>query len=84
MPAYIYDAVRTIRGKARADGALAAFKPQELVGGLVDSLERRGQLARDVEALVLGCVDQVGDQGATSRSSPSCTQAWPTGPTPSR
>jgi acetyl-CoA C-acetyltransferase len=64
MPAYIYDAVRTIRGKARADGALAAFKPQELVGGLVDSLERRGQPARDVEALVLGCVDQVGDQGA--------------------
>jgi len=64
MPAYLYDAVRTIRGKARADGALASFKPQELVGGLVDGLERRGRAARDVEALVLGCVDQVGDQGA--------------------
>jgi len=64
MPAYLYDAVRTIRGKARADGALASFKPQELVAGLVDGLERRGRAARDVEALVLGCVDQVGDQGA--------------------
>ncbi len=64
MPAYIYDAVRTIRGKARPDGALAGFKPQELVGGLVDALERRGGQPRTAEALVLGCVDQVGDQGA--------------------
>jgi len=64
MPAYIYDAVRTIRGKARPDGALAGFKPQELVGGLVDALERRGGNPRAPEALVLGCVDQVGDQGA--------------------
>jgi acetyl-CoA C-acetyltransferase/acetyl-CoA acyltransferase len=64
MPAYIYDAVRTIRGKARPDGALAGFKPQELVGGLVDALERRGGHPRAAEALVLGCVDQVGDQGA--------------------
>src|SRR5512143_2079362 len=64
MPAYLYDAVRTIRGKARADGALASFKPQELVGGLVEELQRRGHAPREVEALVLGCVDQVGDQGA--------------------
>lgn len=63
MVAYLYDAVRTIRGKARPDGALAAFKPQELVAGLVDGLERRGRAPRDAEALVLGCVGQVGDQG---------------------
>jgi len=63
MHAYIYDAVRTIRGKARPDGALAGFTPQQLVGGLVDALERRGAAARNVESLVLGCVDQVGDQG---------------------
>ncbi len=62
--AYIYDAVRTPRGKARADGGLARLKPQELVAGLVDGLQARGQDARNVEALVLGCVDQVGDQGA--------------------
>ena len=34
--AYIYDAVRTPRGKARAEGGLAKMKPQELVAGLVD------------------------------------------------
>jgi acetyl-CoA C-acetyltransferase len=62
--AYIYDAVRTPRGKARAEGGLAKLKPQELVGGLVDALHARGNDARNVQALVLGCVDQVGDQGA--------------------
>ncbi len=62
--AYIYDAVRTPRGKARADGGLAKSKPQELVAGLVDGLQARGHDARNVQALVLGCVDQVGDQGA--------------------
>lgn len=64
MQAYIYDAVRTPRGKARADGGLARLTPQELVAGLVDALDSRGHDARNVEALVLGCVGQVGDQGA--------------------
>ena len=40
--AYIYDAVRTPRGKARAEGGLAKLKPQELVAGLVDGLQARG------------------------------------------
>ena len=64
MQAYIYDAVRTPRGKARAEGGLAGLKPQELVAGLVDAMQARGHQPRQVEALVLGCVDQVGDQGA--------------------
>src|SRR5215207_8350321 len=64
MDAWIYDAVRTPRGKARADGGLAALKPHELIGGLVEALDSRGHEPRNVEALVLGCVDQVGDQGA--------------------
>jgi acetyl-CoA C-acetyltransferase/acetyl-CoA acyltransferase len=63
MQAWIYDAVRTARGKARPDGGLAALKPQQLVGGLVDALEARGAEPRRVDALVLGCVGQVGDQG---------------------
>lgn len=63
MQAWIYDAVRTARGKARPDGGLATLLPQQLVGGLVDALEQRGAQPRGVEALVLGCVGQVGDQG---------------------
>ncbi|TAJ70154.1 MAG: acetyl-CoA C-acyltransferase [Phenylobacterium sp.] len=63
MDAWIYDAVRTARGKARPDGGLAGLKPQELVAGLVDGLEARGGDPRAAEALVLGCVGQVGAQG---------------------
>jgi acetyl-CoA C-acetyltransferase/acetyl-CoA acyltransferase len=63
MQAWIYDAVRTARGKARPDGGLAALKPQQLVGALVDALEARGAAAREAGSLVLGCVGQVGDQG---------------------
>lgn len=63
MQVHIFDAVRTARGKARPDGGLAAFKPQELVTGLVDALVARGRDARRVEALTLGCVGQVGAQG---------------------
>jgi acetyl-CoA C-acetyltransferase/acetyl-CoA acyltransferase len=60
---YVVDALRTPRGKARADGGLAALKPQELIGGLIDALEARGHSPREVQALLLGCVGQVGDQG---------------------
>jgi acetyl-CoA C-acetyltransferase len=64
MTVFIHDAVRTPRGKARADGALAAIKSQNLVAGLVDALETRiGDVRARTERLVLGCVGQVGAQG---------------------
>jgi acetyl-CoA C-acetyltransferase len=64
MTVYIHDAVRTPRGKARADGALAAIKPQNLVAGFVDALDGRvGEVRKRAERLVLGCVGQVGAQG---------------------
>ena len=62
--AYIQDAVRTPRAKARPDGGLAALKPHELVGGLIEAIQARGHDARSAEALILGCVGQVGAQGA--------------------
>ncbi|MGE7199311.1 acetyl-CoA C-acyltransferase [Brevundimonas naejangsanensis] len=64
MTAYIRDAVRTPRAKARPDGGLAALKPQELVAGLVDALDARTDgAARKADALILGAVTQVGAQG---------------------
>lgn len=63
MAAYILDAVRTPRAKARPDGGLAALKPQELIGGLIEGLQARGHEARSAEALILGCVGQTGAQG---------------------
>jgi len=64
MDAYIYEALRTPRGKARPDGGLAAIAPHELVKQLVEALERRVPATRAAaEALILGCVGQVGAQG---------------------
>lgn len=65
MTAYILDAVRSPRAKARPDGGLASMKPHELVTGLIDALDARNDgTARTVDALILGAVGQVGAQGA--------------------
>lgn len=65
MSVYIFDAVRTPRGKGRPDGSLAAITPARLVGQLVRALERRNgpDAVHAAEHLTLGCVTQVGVQG---------------------
>jgi len=63
MSAFIYDAVRTPRGKARPDGGLAALKPQELVAGLVDAIGTRTGVPQKPDALIVGAVGQIGAQG---------------------
>jgi acetyl-CoA C-acetyltransferase len=63
--ALIFDAIRTPRGRGKADGALHTIKPIDLVIGLLDALlERNERLdpAR-IEDLVLGVVTPIGDQG---------------------
>jgi acetyl-CoA C-acetyltransferase/acetyl-CoA acyltransferase len=63
-PVYLYDAVRTPRGKARPDGGLAALSPQELVRSQAAALAARcGEIAARPDALLLGCVTQAGAQG---------------------
>ncbi len=64
--AFIYDAVRTPRGKGKKDGSLHTIKPIDLVVGLMDALaERNGQAVKQLaDDVVLGCVTPVGDQGA--------------------
>jgi acetyl-CoA C-acetyltransferase len=65
MEAYLYDAVRTPRGRGKPGGALYEIKPVTLVAGLVDALRERnpGLDPAAIDDLVLGCVTQVGDQG---------------------
>jgi len=64
--AMIYDAVRTPRGKGKADGSLHEVKPVALVTGLIHALlERNPKLdPQTIDDVVLGCVTPVGDQGA--------------------
>lgn len=62
---FLYDAVRTPRGKARPDGGLAGLSPQELVRTQIAALnDRCGGARGSAEALLLGCVTQSGPQGA--------------------
>ncbi|WP_394553049.1 acetyl-CoA C-acetyltransferase [Agromyces sp. MMS24-JH15] len=66
MPdAFIYDAVRTPRGKNRG-GALHGTKPVDLVVGLIDALrERNPGLDVDlIDDVVLGVVSPIGEQGS--------------------
>jgi len=62
--AYIYDAVRTPRGRNRG-GALHSVKPVDLVVTLIDAIRERnpGLDPADVDDLVLGVVTPVGEQG---------------------
>ncbi len=65
MEAYIYDIVRTVRGKGNKKGALLGITPTHLVVSLLDALRERNQLdTSQVEDLILGCVTQIMDQGA--------------------
>jgi len=64
--AFIYEAIRTPRGRGKANGSLHGVKPVSLVTGLIDELRvRHPDLDTNaVDDIVLGCVTPVGDQGA--------------------
>ena len=62
--AYIYDAIRTPRGRGKADGSLHEVKPVVLGAGLLRELQRRYDLdTARVDDVVMGCVSPVGEQG---------------------
>nr|WP_042198562.1 acetyl-CoA C-acetyltransferase [Kibdelosporangium sp. MJ126-NF4]CEL23413.1 3-ketoacyl-CoA thiolase @ Acetyl-CoA acetyltransferase [Kibdelosporangium sp. MJ126-NF4]CTQ96793.1 3-ketoacyl-CoA thiolase (EC 2.3.1.16) @ Acetyl-CoA acetyltransferase (EC 2.3.1.9) [Kibdelosporangium sp. MJ126-NF4] len=64
--AFIYEAIRTPRGRGKKTGSLHGVKPISLVTGLIDELRtRHPNLDTDrVSDLILGVVSPVGDQGA--------------------
>ena len=65
MEAYIYDAIRTVRGKGNKKGALIGITPTELVTQCLNELRDKHNLdTEQVEDVILGCVTQVADQGA--------------------
>jgi len=65
MEAYIYDAVRTVRGKGNNKGALLGITPTELVKQTMINLKEKHNIDTTlVEDIILGCVTQVMDQAA--------------------
>jgi acetyl-CoA C-acetyltransferase len=75
--AFIFDAVRTPRGKGKKDGALYSVKPVDLVAGLLKALQARNGLdTSQVDDIVLGCVTPVGDQGADIAKTAALVADW--------
>ena len=63
--AYIYDHVRTPRGKGRKDGSLHEVPAVRLAAHTLSALrERNGMDSRIVDDVILGCVDPVGEAGS--------------------
>ncbi|SED14552.1 acetyl-CoA C-acetyltransferase [Pseudomonas frederiksbergensis] len=75
--AFIFDALRTPRGKGKANGALHSVKPVSLVAGLLTALQRRTSLdTSQVDDVVLGCVTPVGDQGSDIAKAATQVADW--------
>lgn len=62
--AFVYEAIRTPRGKQK-NGSLTEVKPLNLVVGLIEELRRRNPDLDEtlISDVILGCVSPVGDQG---------------------
>lgn len=77
--AYIYDAIRTPRGKARPDGSLHDLTPYDLMSTLYTALEARTELTPSkIEDVVLGCATQSGEQAANIAKTSTLYHGWPT------
>ena len=62
--AFIYDAIRTPRGKGRADGSLHEVTAVRLSAGVLNALKARNDLdTRAIDDVIWGNVTQVGEQG---------------------
>lgn len=63
--AYIYDAVRTPRGKGKKSGSLHEITALDLATQALQAVRDRNELdTSHVDDVVLGCVSPVGEQGA--------------------
>ena len=63
--AFIYDAVRTPRGRGKVDGSLHEVSTLKLAAGALAALrDRNGLDANIIDDVVMGCVDTVGESGS--------------------
>ena len=63
--AFIYDAVRTPRGRGKSDGSLHDIQPISLLTSVLRNIRDRNNLdTRLVDDVIMGCVTPMGEQGA--------------------
>ncbi len=77
--AYVYDAIRTPRGKGKKDGSLHEVKPVDLVVTLLDEVRKRHDSfdPERVDDVVLGCVSPIGDQGGDIAKTAALAAGYP-------
>jgi acetyl-CoA C-acetyltransferase len=78
MEAFIYDALRTVRGKGSAEkGALSVLTPQYLGSYLLKEFQKKHNLDTAlVEDVIMGCVTQALDQGADIAKTIAATSGY--------
>ncbi|MFY7978103.1 MAG: beta-ketoacyl synthase N-terminal-like domain-containing protein, partial [Brevundimonas sp.] len=75
--AYIYDAVRTPRGKGKKDGSLHEITGLSLATQVLEALrDRNGLDTSKVDDVILGCVSPVGEQGADIARTAVLSAGW--------
>lgn len=75
--AFIFDAVRTPRGRGKASGSLYEVKPVTLLSQLLSALQQRNKLETQlVDDIVMGCVTPIGDQGADIAKTAALLAGW--------
>lgn len=77
--AYIYDAVRTPRGRGKADGSLHEIQPVDLLATVLRALQTRNNLdTSQVDDVVIGCVTPIAEQGGVIARSAVIHAGWAT------
>jgi acetyl-CoA C-acetyltransferase len=75
--AFVFDAIRTPRGKGKSDGSLHEVKPITLLSGLLKDLQARHDFdTAEVEDVVMGCVSPIGEQGACIAKTAALAAGW--------
>ena len=77
--AFIYDHIRTPRGRGKSSGSLHEVKPVDLVVGLLDEIKTRnpGLDPARIDDVVLGVVSPVGDQGGDIAKTAALKAGYP-------
>jgi acetyl-CoA C-acetyltransferase len=75
--AFVYDAIRTPRGKGKKDGSLHEVKPVNLLAGVLGELQRRNDLdTAQVDDVVMGVVSPIGEQGSVIAKVAALKAGW--------
>ncbi len=75
--AFVFEALRTPRGKGKRDGSLHEVKPISLLTGILEELQSRHDLdTSQVDDVVMGCVTPVGEQGSCIAKTAALAAGW--------